>query len=352
MTKAVFAIPGDKDRKTGGFFYEATVLRGLNDAGLATEHLQLPDSFPNPTTQDMATALTALRAIPKERPIILDGLVFGSIDPAGLAQVSAPVIAMVHHPLGLETGLSPERAAFLRANEAAALKHTAHTIVPSAHTARILVQDFGANPEQITVAPPGFARPVVCRVPANPPLILSVGLLATRKGHDVLLDALGRLTDLDWRAVIVGRAHDSDVAGALSLRRRQLGLVDRVDFAGELDAPALADHFNAAHIFALATRYEGYGMVLSEAMLYGLPVVSCSVGAVPDTVADAGILTPPDDPKAFAQAIRGLLEDPEKARRYGRRSQARAESLPTWRDTVSVFETVIREVTRSRLATK
>ena len=347
MTQAVFAIPGDKDRKTGGFFYEATVLRGLNEAGLETEHLQLPDSFPNPTPQDMATTLAALRAIPKARPIILDGLVFGAIDPEGLAQVKAPVIAMIHHPLGLETGLSPERAAFLRANEAAALQHVAHTIVPSAHTARILVQDFGANSEQISVASPGFERPVVCRVPALPPLILSVGLLTARKGHDVLLDALAQLTDLAWRAVIVGRAHDVDVARTLRARRDQLGLVDRVDFAGELDDVVLVDHFNAAHIFALATRYEGYGMVLSEAMLFGLPIVTCNAGAVPDTVGDAGILTQPDDPKAFANAIRGLLEDPEEARRYGRLSKERAEMLPTWTDTVSVFETVIRQIARS-----
>ena len=344
MTTAVFAIPGDKDRKTGGFFYEATVLRGLNEAGLPTEHLQLPDSFPDPTPADMATTLAALMAIRPEQPIILDGLVFGSIDPRGLARVPAPVIAMIHHPLGLETGLSPERAAFLRANEAAALKHVAHTIVPSAHTARILVESFGANPAQITVASPGFSRPLVRRKPVKPPLILSVGLLATRKGHDVLLDALASLDDLDWQAVIVGKVHDQAVANDLHAQRRRLRLDDRVELAGELDAPALAELFNGAHLFALATRYEGYGMVLSEAMLYGLPLVSCSVGAVPDTVGDAGILTPPDDPKALADAIRGLLTDSQQAEHYARLATARAKALPTWRDTVSVFETVLRQV--------
>jgi len=144
--------------------------------------------------------------------------------------------------------------------------------------------------------------------------------------------------------VIVGKAHDPAVEQNLQTQRAQLGLTDRVTFAGELEARALERHFNAAHVFALATRYEGYGMVLSEAMLYGLPIISCAVGAVPETVGDAGLLTSADDPTRFAQALRDLLETPQTARDYAARSQARARSLPTWTDTARVFETVLRRV--------
>ncbi|MEL6518285.1 MAG: glycosyltransferase family 1 protein, partial [Pseudomonadota bacterium] len=77
MTKAVFAIPGNKDRRTGGFIYEARVLAELNAMGCTTRHLQLPDSFPDPTHEDMARTLTDLHAIPADQVIILDGLVFG-----------------------------------------------------------------------------------------------------------------------------------------------------------------------------------------------------------------------------------------------------------------------------------
>ncbi|EPX77077.1 glycosyltransferase family 4 protein [Litoreibacter arenae] len=344
MTRAVFAIPGDKDRRTGGFLYEATVLRVLNEIGVKTAHLQLPDSFPDPTVADMAETLAALNAVPAHQPIILDGLVFGAIDPAGLAQVKAPILAMIHHPLGLETGLAPERAAFLCENEAQALGFAAHIVVPSPHTAEVLARDFGADPASITVAPPGFDRPVLNASRADPPLILSVGLLARRKGHDVLLDALSLITDLHWNAVIVGKAHDQHTANALRTQCRELGLSQRVTFAGELDGPELAEHFNAASIFALATRYEGYGMVLSEAMFYGLPVVSCDVGAVPETVGEAGILVPPDDPAAFANALRRLIEEPEIAAQFQQLSLERAKSLPSWRDTARVFERVIRQV--------
>lgn len=344
MTRAIFAIPGDKDRRTGGFIYEATVLQKLNEIGCNTRHMVLPDSFPNPTPEDMAETLTALRSVPADVPIILDGLVFGSIAPEGLADVSAPVIAMVHHPLGLETGLSPDRAKFLQRNEAAALQHVVHVVVPSPHTEAILVRDFGADPAKITVALPGFARPDLAPAPLDPPLILSVGLLAARKGHDVLIDALALIRDLPWQAEIVGKTHDPVTAADLRTQVDECGLSDRVRFLGELSEIALGQRYNAASIFALATRYEGYGMVLSEAMQYGLPVVSCAVGAVPDTVGDAGLLVPVDDPVAFGDVLRRLLADPVEMTRLGATSRDRAARLATWEDTARIFVDVITRI--------
>lgn len=348
MTEAVFAIPGDKDRRTGGFIYEATLLRVLNEIGCTTAHLELPDSFPDPTAADMAETLRLLGDVPSGQPIILDGLVFGAIAPEGLARVTAPVIAMIHHPLGLEAGLTPDRAAFLRANEAAALRHTAHALVPSPETARLLVAEFGADPARVTVAQPGFRRPVVDRRPATPPLILSVGLLAPRKGHDVLLRALAALRDLPWQAEIVGKAHDTATETALFALRDALDLGQLVTFRGELQAADLEALFNAASVFALATRYEGYGMVLSEAMFYGLPVVSCAVGAVPDTVGDAALLVPPDDSAAFSDALRKVLVKPEVAADYGARAVEFSRTLPAWEATAGIAARVIRSLAAAR----
>ena len=342
---AVFAIPGDKDRRTGGFIYEATVLRVLNELGYPTQHMMLPDSFPDPTEEDIATTLNKLRGVPPTCPIILDGLVFGSIDPFGLATVQAPVIAMIHHPLGLETGLNAERAAMLRQNETAALKHADHVIVPSPHTADILVREFDASPDKITIAPPGFNRPVlmpeVVTEKIDPPLILSVGILAPRKGHDVLLDALSQIREVSWQAEIVGNVHDAETFESLSRQLVSLDLSHRVSIAGELNEAQLDARFRSASVFALATRYEGYGMVLSEAMLYGLPVVSCSVGAVPETVGNAGILSPVDDTQAFAAGLRHALLNQDM---FAAKSLAMAQTLPTWSDTARCFVKVIEEL--------
>jgi len=344
MIKAAFAIPGDKDQRTGGYIYDATVLRMLNENGYPTEHLELPGSFPNATSADMTETLQTLADVPLCRPVIVDGLALGAMMPAAIDQVPAPIIALVHHPLGLETGINPARAAALIRNEADVLQRVAHVIVPSAHIAHTLTNMLGVAQEWITVAPPGFDRPAACRSPASPPLILSVGLLVPRKGHEVLIDALRHLADLQWQAEIIGRFQDAAYADALRTQIEQAGLAGRIRLTGQVDGQALQAAYRRASVFALATRYEGYGMVLSEAMLYGLPVVSCAVGAVPCTVGTAAHLVPPDEPEAFAAALRALLEDSDTMAQSARASETYAATLPTWHDTVSHFAKVILQV--------
>lgn len=348
MTRAVFAIPGDKDQRTGGYIYDATVLSRLNALGHDTAHVQLPDSFPDPSSMDMQKTFDALAAIPRSCPTIVDGLALGALDPAGLCRVAAPIVGMVHHPLGLESGLPADRARRLLDNEAEVLRHVAHVIVPSQHIADTVERELGVERDRLTVAPPGFEqldediRPEPAK--AMPPLILSVGLLTPRKGHDVLLKALAQLTDLDWQAEIVGKAHEAETAEKLRAEAAALGLSDRVRFAGEVSEVALRHAYGRASVFALATRYEGYGMVLSEAMQNGLPVVSTRVGAVPETVGEAALLVEPDEPLALAEAIRTLLTSPDTARSYARAARDRAASLPGWTHTARVFADVLERI--------
>ncbi|KEO60336.1 glycosyltransferase family 4 protein [Thioclava indica] len=346
MIPAAFAIPGDIAQLTGGFLYERQLLEALQSSGRAVRHLQLPAGFPDASAEETARAAAILAGVPANTPVILDGLVFGAIDPAALRAMRAPIIAMLHHPLGLETGLLPARSRHLLAREAENLTLAAHVVVPSPHTAQILQADFGVAPNRITIALPGFARPArIAPPPLHPPLILSVGLLAARKGHDVLLQALSQITDLDWQAEIVGKAHDPEIAAALSAQRDALGLADRVRFCGAVSRVDLQSRYRAAHIFALATRYEGYGMVFGEAMLHGLPIVTCRTGAVPDTVPEgAGLLVPTDAPEAFAQALRSVLSDAARHRAMSRASAAAGARLPTWDDTAAVMGRVLDAV--------
>lgn len=349
MRRAVFAIPGDKDQRTGGYIYDAAVLQELRAQGVEIEHLELPDSFPDPSSQDMNTTFEALSAVPESTAIIVDGLALGAMDPERMSTLRAPVIGMVHHPLGLEAGLSGDRSEALLRNERAVLRHAAHVIVPSAHIKQTVIERLDVVQERVSVAYPGFApaslpKDIVPR--AAPPLILSVGLLARRKGHDVLLKALARLKDLEWQAKVIGKPQDVHVAHELAEQAELLGISERVNFAGEVDERELTESYRAAKIFALATRYEGYGMVLSEAMLHGLPVISCDVGAVPETVGDAGVLVAPDDPDGLASALRRVLECPGEADRLAEKARARAQSLPNWTQTAQVFAKVLEQVER------
>ncbi len=339
------ALPGSIDARTGGTIYDARVLAALRAAGRDVALMELPGGFPFPDAAAMAGALAQLSALPADCPVIVDGLAFGALDPGGVARIAAPIVALVHHPLALETGMPPAQAADLARTEAANLARAAHVMVPSPHTAAVLRRDYGVPDHRLTVARPGIDRPATARTPATPPLILSVGLLAPRKGHDVLLRALATIADRDWQAVIVGRDHDGQTGAALVAQAQALGLADRVRFAGELSSPALDTLYAQASVFALATRYEGYGMVFAEALVRGLPVVTCDTGAVPDTVPDGvGARVPVDDVTAFAAALAHLLDDPAHRAAMTVAAARHGATLPGWTDTAALFDAVLDRV--------
>jgi glycosyltransferase involved in cell wall biosynthesis len=342
--EAAFAIPGNIQTRTGGYIYERRMLESLNALGQPTRHIELMTSWPHPTPEAENDLVEKLAALPKDMPLILDGLVFGAMDTAVLAAQNRPIIAMLHHPLGLEAGLAPDRAAELLEREAANLRHAAHVVVPSPHTRDILVRDFGVPAASISIALPGFDRPTLRAIPkACPPLILSVGIICQRKGHDILLDALAQVAHLDWQAVIVGMVHEADVQDRLLHQRARLGLEGRVRFTGVIPPEDLDQLYQQASIFALATRYEGYGMVLSEAQLYGLPVLSCTVGAVPQTVPpSSGILVPPDNAVAFAKSLATLLQDEALRQSYGAQSALIGARLPQWEDAARIMQRALQ----------
>ncbi len=347
--EAAFAIPGDINTRTGGYIYDRRMLESLRAIGQPTRHVEVMPSWPDPTPQATRDLADQLAALPQAMPLVLDGLVFGAMDTQMLAGLNRPVIAMLHHPLGLEAGLAPERAAALLAREKANLRHAAHVVVPSPHTRDILVQDFGVAQADISIALPGFDRPTLRTISKpRPPLILSVGIICERKGHDVLLDALAQVAHLDWQAAIVGMVHEADVHDRLLHQRARLGLEGRVRFTGEIPPDALDQLFHDASLFALATRYEGYGMVLSEAQLYGLPILSCAVGAVPQTVPQgSGILMPPDDATAFANGLAQLLQDDSLRHAYAAKSTELAARLPHWHDAARIMQAALQRVQAS-----
>lgn len=335
--KAALAVPGDLATLTGGYIYDRRLLHELRDMGHDVSHIALPGSFPAPSAEDMDTTFAQLMTVPDDCPVIIDGLAFGAMDPARVAQLRAPIVALIHHPLALENGLDPDRAKALYDSERANLAHAVQVIVPSPHTASLLVSDYGVPEARIHIARPGTDRPRQQRQPVDPPLILSVGIQLPRKGHDVLLRALGLITDLNWQAKIVGAPLDAAYAQKLKDLRQSLGLADRVTLTGQIDRDTLSRFFGQASLFALATRFEGYGIVFDEALVHGLPIVSCAAGAVPDTVPpDTGLLVPPDAPDAFADALHQILGNRETHQSLATAAQRAGNALPGWQDTAAI----------------
>ncbi len=285
----------------------------------------------------------------------MDGLALGVLPEAAAAlRSSHRLIALVHHPLALESGLTATETAALRESERAALAAANRVVVTSPATRRILVADYGVPAEIIAVALPGSERragAAAVRKSAGAAInqsinqvinLLAVGAVVPRKGYDVLIEALSQLADLDWRLVIAGDCkRDRATAGALATTIARKHLEWRVCLAGAVNEHELAAHYGEADVFVLASRFEGYGMAYAEAIAHGLPVIGTRTGAVPDTVpAGAGILVPPDDAAALAAALRSMIADAGLRERCS--DAARKTPMPTWEAAAQTFLDVLQ----------
>lgn len=327
----IFVIPGDIATISGGYGYDRRLIEGLRAMGKNVNLVSLGSSFPNPTPEDALDAAKKLAALPIDCIAVIDGLAFGALDSKVLSEIRASLVALIHHPLAFEGDLSPETREHLLQNERENLKRASRVIVTSPSTAKLLEDRYDVPQKLITIASPGSEAKKNSGNRAVPPLILSVGIQIPRKGHDVLLMALAKISHLSWRAVIAGPVSNQAYGEKLIGMIEELGLSNRVELAGEVSSLELSRLYSEASIFALATRFEGYGMVFGEAMESGIPIVSCATGAVPDTVpGDAGILVQPENPELFAEALESILQDESLRANLSSASAAAGARLSSW----------------------
>lgn len=337
MPQACFAVPGDLATPTGGYVYARRLIAALAEIGWSLDVVALPGSFPLPSPEELKVAEDTLAALSADRPLLIDGLAFGVLDRDFLTTLPQPLVALVHHPLALEVGLPPGQAERFKKQERAALAEARQVVVTSASTARCLAQDYGVPRGRIAVAEPGTDPGVRAQGGGSVPRLLTVATLTPRKGHDLLVRALARLTHLSWEALWVGST-ERDPQTAMNLRRaiRAEGLEGRIVLAGSLPPERLADCYCRADIFVLPSRHEGFGMAFAEALAHGLPVVGCAAGAVPETVpAEAGILVPPDDLDALTEALSTLLRNHLRRQAMADAAWRHAVQQPRWQDTAA-----------------
>jgi glycosyltransferase involved in cell wall biosynthesis len=341
VKRFAFAVPGDLATPTGGYAYDRRMIAELELLGWQIDLVHLGEGFPWPSEATRQAAQAQLLAIPTGRQLVVDGLALGVL-PEAASQLagSNPLMALVHHPLALEWGLSEEQADGLRRSERAALAAAKAVVVTSAATARMVASDYGVPRERITVAMPG-SDPVRVRQGSKDGVVrlLAVGSVVPRKGYDVLIAALAMLADLPWRLTIAGdRTRDLDTVAQLDSEIARNALADRIDLLGAVAPERLAELYSEADAFVLASRFEGYGMAYAEAVAHGLPVIGSNAGAIPDTVPpQAGLLTPPGDIPALAKALRSLIGDADLRQRLADAARAAAPQLPSWKQSAQIF---------------
>jgi glycosyltransferase involved in cell wall biosynthesis len=346
VRQVFFAVPGDLATPTGGYRYDRRIIAELPALGWGAEVVNLGDGFPYPTADTRATACARLSALARGRPVVIDGLAFGVLpDAAEALRASHSLVALVHHPLALESGLSATESASLHASERSALGCARHVIATSATVARLLVEHYGVPSGTVSVVEPGTDR--VSTAPRNGAgvvKLLAVGSVIPRKGYDVLIAALARLRHLPWQLVIAGDCGRSpqtyrQVKGEIG----RLGLAERVSLLGAVAFDQLAPLYASADLFVLPSRFEGYGMAYAEAIAHGVPVVGTTAGAIPDTVpAAAGVLVAPDDIEALAVALQRVIENPADRERLA--AGARAATFPSWPQQAALFARLLERV--------
>jgi len=341
VKRVAFAVPGDLNMPTGGYAYDRRMIAELKKLGWQVDVVGLGDGFPRPDAATKAAARDKLAAVPKDCPIVVDGLALGVLPEAAKElREKNLLLALVHHPLALETGLAPAEVQALRTSEYDALAAVRGVVVNSPSTSQVLIDDYDVPPDLITIACPGTDRGEIAQGSSDGVVrLVSVGAVVPRKGYDVLIEALAPLKNLPWRLTIAGDVtRDEATARQLDADIARHEIADRIDLLGTLAPDRVTPLYVASDVFVLASRFEGYGMAYAEALAHGLPVIGTTAGAIPDTVPpNAGVLIEPNDVKALTRTLRMLIENPKERQWLASGAREAGAGLPTWEESAKLL---------------
>ena len=355
MSEVHIVVPDgidDPARPTGGNTYDRHICRELGSFGWTLQEHVVPGFWTGPGALSFAALHSTLQRIPDEAVVLLDGLIASRAPDVLVPQARRlRLVVLVHMPLGHRP---PDHDADdVRRRESTVLFAAAAVVATSAWARRRLIELYELPASRLHVAAPGVDAAEMASGSAAGGALLCVAAVSFDKGHDVLLDALGSILHLGWHCVCVGSL-DRDRAFAESLRRRSLdgGLGGRVSFPGPRTGADLDRDYACADVLVLASRAETYGMVITEALARGVPVIAAEVGGLAEALGDGaagvrpGLLVAPEDPVALGAALRAWLTDAELRARLRRAARARRGSLSRWSTTASVVAGVLAEATR------
>jgi glycosyltransferase involved in cell wall biosynthesis len=343
----------DPERPSGGHRYNRSLCLGLAVAGWAVFEHHVPGAWPLPDAAAEQALAAELGEVEDDTVVLIDGLIASAAARIVLPVAARlPLVVLVHMLLGEpapgQNGTDLDRA---REQERHVLSAARAVVTTSGWTRARLLDRYAVRPANVHASQPGAWPAPLVPGTAGGGELLCVGAVAPAKGQDVLLDALAKLRDRAWRCRLVGPL-DRDARFAAQLRDRAAisGIEERVDFVGPLPGEALDRAYAQADVLVLASHAETYGMVVTEALAHGLPVIATAVGGVAEALGSTpdgrlpGLLVPPADVRALRDALGSWLDDSDRRRRLREAARDRRPTVPTWDDTCARVGSVLAGV--------
>lgn len=352
-------IYGDLGTVSGGYLYDRQLVAALRAAGHTVEIISLPwRDYCRHLTDNLSPAIAA--RVHDDR---FDLLLQDELNHPSLALMNrwprrrrVPIVAIVHHLRSDETWDRWRRQLY-RTVERAYLT-TVDAFVCNSTTTRRAVERLTTPGRPACVAMPAGDRFAAEMTPGqvrtrasecSPLRVLFVGNVIPRKGLHVLVDALARLPRGACTVTVAGSLRvDRPYAGAVGSQIARTGLAPWVRLLGQTSNTALADLLATAHVLAVPSEYEGFGIAYLEGMAFGLPAIAARAGGASDLVDDGvtGWLVPPDA-AVVATALSRLATDRALLARMGCAALERFHRHPTWADTTERLVAFLEQVASS-----
>ena len=335
-------IYGSLATVSGGYLYDRKLVEHLRRAGDTVEVIALPwRNYALHLTDNLAPPLVG-----RLRSKHYDALLQDELNHPSLVWLNQfvrgryPIYSIVHHLRASEARPAWQNL-FYRAVEQQYL-HSVDGFIFNSETTRAAVEALVGQDQRAVVARPAgdhlgamlSESEIALRAHVPGPLrVLFVGNLISRKNLPALLNALAQLPREQWQLTVVGSlTTDAAHARAVQKQIEALRLAGNVILRGALPEAPLIDEFKRAHVLAVASQYEGFGIVYLEGMACGLPALAGARGAAHEIISEGvnGFLIAPDDVEGLAARLQKLTEDRSALEAMGRAALARFRAHPTW----------------------
>lgn len=332
-------IYGSLETLSGGYLYDRKLVESLRAAGDQVEIISLPwRNYP----AHLADNLT-FRLPPGLNLLIQDELNHPSLLAANRHPRPYPVIGLVHHLRCSEQHPAWQNSLY-RLIERRYLRSVDGFLFNS-KTTRDVVHALAGDDKPHHIAYPPTDRfgdalspnLVAARAAQPGPLqILFLGNLIPRKGLHTLLEALAQLPADQVRLDIIG-SPQNDPAYAAAMQGRATKIAAPITFHGPLNNQALVEQLRSAHVLALPSTYEGFGIVYLEGMGFGLPAIGTTAGAAAEIITHAhtGYLIAPDDSATLATHLNQLATDRALLAQLAQNALQRYNQQPRWQETAA-----------------